>query len=95
MVLQGKTLPIKSEIFVKLFGGGANCYIPDFLGGEDGFNKVRSCYGSWNRCMCIFRVLTMKGYLNRKKNGYDTGSAVAVNGLVNDPILAVILAVTV
>lgn len=27
VVLQGKTLPIKDETFIKMFGGGANCYI--------------------------------------------------------------------
>ena len=90
VVLQGKTLPIKSEIFVKLFGGGANCYIPDFLGGEDGFNKVALAVGII--ACAIYVILTIRTYMNRKKNGYDAGSAVAVYGKMI-LIVAVIMAV--
>ncbi|MDO5136743.1 MAG: sugar ABC transporter permease, partial [Eubacteriales bacterium] len=76
VVLQGKTLPIKSETFVKLFGGGANCYIPDFLGGGEGLNKVALAVGI---IACVIYVLvTMRGYLSRKKNGYETGSSAAM-----------------
>ena len=28
-VLQGMTVSIKSEAFIKVFGGGADCYVPD------------------------------------------------------------------
>ena len=76
VVLNGKTLPIKSETFVKLFGGGANCYIPDFLGGGEGLNMVALAVGII-ACV-IFVLVTMRGYLNRKKNGYETGSAGAM-----------------
>ena len=76
VVLAGKTLPIKSETFVKLFGGGANCYIPDFLGGGEGLNRVALAVGII-ACV-IFVVMTMRGYLNRKKNGYETGKAGAM-----------------
>lgn len=76
VVLNGKTLPIKSETFVKLFGGGANCYIPDFLGGGEGLNMVALAVGII-ACV-IFVLVTMRGYLNRKKNGYETGNAGAM-----------------
>ena len=33
VVLKGQTIPVKNEAFVKAFGGGADCYIPDFFGG--------------------------------------------------------------
>lgn len=39
VVLQGKTVSIASyEGFVKVFGGGADCYIPDFLNGGESQN---------------------------------------------------------
>ena len=76
VVLAGKTLPIKSETFVKLFGGGANCYIPDFLGGGEGLNMVALAVGI---IVCaVYVIMTMRSYLNRKKNGYETGSVGAM-----------------
>ena len=33
VVLQGYTVTISNESFLRIFGGGADCYIPDFLGG--------------------------------------------------------------
>lgn len=76
VALKGKTLPIKSETFIKIFGGGANCYIPDFLGGGEGLNRVALAVGVI-ACV-IFVAVTMRGYLNRRKNGYETGSAGAM-----------------
>ncbi len=76
VVLAGKTLPIKSETFVKLFGGGANCYIPDFLGGGEGLNMVALAVGII--ACAVYVIMTMRSYLNRKKNGYETGSVGAM-----------------
>ena len=92
VVLNGKTLPIKSESFIKIFGGGANCYIPDFLGGGEGLNRVALLTGIV--CSVIFVVLTMRSYLSRKKKGYETGSAAAVYGKMI-LIVAVVMAVTI
>lgn len=78
VVLAGKTLPIKSETFVKLFGGGANCYIPDFLGGGEGLNRVALAVGII-ACVLFVAAVT-RSYMNRKKNGYETGSAAALFG---------------
>ena len=92
VVLAGKTLPIKSETFVKLFGGGANCYVPDFLGGGEGLNRVALAVGIL--ACAIYVAMTMRGYLNRKKNGYETGSvgAMYVKMVL---IVAVVMAVSV
>lgn len=92
VVLAGKTLPIKSETFVKLFGGGANCYVPDFLGGGKGLNRVALAVGIL--ACAIYVAMTMRGYLNRKKNGYETGSvgAMYVKMVL---IVAVVMAVSV
>lgn len=76
VVLAGKTLPIKSEAFKKLFGGGAECYIPDFLGGGEGLNRVALAVGVL--ASAIYVLITIRGYLNRKKNGYETGNTGAM-----------------
>ena len=34
VVLGGKTCPVNDEQFMKVFGGGADCYVPDLLGGN-------------------------------------------------------------
>lgn len=73
VVLQGKTLPIKSEAFIKLFGGGANCYIPDFLGGGEGMNRVALAVGII--ACTIYVAVTLRSYFSRKKAGFETGSA--------------------
>ena len=91
MVLAGKTLPIKSETFVVLFGGGANCYVPDFLGGGEGLNMVALLVGIL-ACV-IYVVITMRGVMSRKKNGYETGGMAGVYGKMA-AIVLVILFVT-
>ncbi len=87
IVLGGKTLPIKSEGFVKLFGGGANCYVPDFLGGGDGLNRVALAVGI---IACVVYVLvTIRGHMNRVKKGYETGNVAAMYAKV--AILCVVI----
>ena len=39
VVLQGFTVAVRNEQFLKVFGGGADCYLPDLLGGG-GMNKT-------------------------------------------------------
>lgn len=70
VVLGGKTLPIKSEVFVRLFGGGANCYVPDFLGGGEGLNRVALAAGIL--ACAIYIAATVRGHMNRRKKGYET-----------------------
>lgn len=90
VVLGGKTLPIKSEMFVRVFGGGANCYVPDFLGGGEGLNRVAIVAGV---AACVIYILvTVRGHMNRKKKGYDTGNVVAMY-VKMAVICAVVLAV--
>ena len=76
VVLGGQTLPIKSESFTKLFGGGANCYVPDFLGGGEGMNRVALAAGII-ACV-IYIAVTVKGHMNRVKKGYETGNVGAM-----------------
>ncbi|MDO5345857.1 MAG: sugar ABC transporter permease [Lachnospiraceae bacterium] len=76
VVLGGQTLPIKSQTFAVLFGGGANCYVPDFLGGGEGMNRVALLAGV---IACVIYILiTVKGHINRKSKGYETGNTGAM-----------------
>ena len=77
VVLGGKTLPIKSENFARLFGGGANCYVPDFLGGSaEGLNRVAMVVGI---IACVaYIAITVRGHMNRVKKGYETGNVAAM-----------------
>ncbi len=76
IVLGGQTLPIKSETFTVLFGGGANCYVPDFLGGGEGLNRVAVAVGA---IACVIYILvTIRGHLNRRKKGYEVGNVAAM-----------------
>ncbi|MDO4320891.1 MAG: sugar ABC transporter permease [Lachnospiraceae bacterium] len=91
VVLGGKTLPIKSETFIKLFGGGANCYVPDFLGGGEGLNRVALVTGI---IACVIYILvTVRGHMNRVKKGYETGNVGAMYGKMVI-ICAVVLAIS-
>lgn len=92
VVLGGQTLPIKSETFIKLFGGGANCYVPDFLGGGEGMNRVALAVGII-ACV-IYIAVTIRGHMNRVKKGYETGNVGAMYAKMII-ICAVVLAVAV
>ena len=75
-VLNGMTINIKSqELFVKIFGGGANCYIPDFFHGE-GFNIT--CMVAGVIAVVIYALMQVLGYLSKKKKGYETGNLLGI-----------------
>lgn len=68
-VLQGMTVSIKSDAFIKVFGGGADCYVPDFFGGE-GFNMTCMIAG----CIAVVVLVAaqLKSRINNKSRGYET-----------------------
>ena len=70
VVLNGLTVSIKDETtFVNLFGGGADCYVHDFLGGN-GINLT--CLVCGILAAALFVILQFVTRVNRKKHGYDT-----------------------
>lgn len=72
VVLDGLTVSIKEcELFVKIFGGGANCYIPDFLGGGS-FNITCLAVGILIAMIYIF--LQLKSRNDKVKKGYEVES---------------------
>ena len=68
VVLQGKTLPVTNEAFVKTFGGGANCYVPDIFGGTD-INVLCLVVGAIACAAFIF--ITFSSRAGRVKKGYS------------------------
>lgn len=74
VVLNGLTVSLKSsdsQTFIKLFGGGADCYVPDFFQRND-FNLTCMLFGV---LICLGLVfLTIRGRVARVKKGYGTKS---------------------
>ena len=68
VVLDGLTVSLSSEGFVKVFGGGANCYIPDYIGGS-GFNVT--CMVAGVIACAIYVIIEIKNRMNRAKKGYE------------------------
>ncbi len=71
VVLNGQTVSLKSEAFVKLFGGGADCYVPAFftVGELNGTSLLAGII------VCVLYVLLQfKGRLSKIKKGYETES---------------------
>lgn len=71
VVLEGLTVTIDDKGFLNVFGGGANCYVPDFIGGGS-FNVT--CMVAGIIGVVIFLVATIKGRLDAKKRGYETSA---------------------
>ncbi len=73
VVLQGKTMSVTNEAFVKIFGGGAECYVPDPFGGE-GINIL--CIAVGIIACLIYLFFTFKSRISRKKKGLEVESLV-------------------
>lgn len=69
VVLQGMTVSITNTTFINVFGGGADCYIPDFLGSGD-INMT--CMIAGALAVVIFVVTQLSNRMNSKRRGYET-----------------------
>ncbi len=90
VVLDGLTVSLTNTTFIKLFGGGADCYIPDFFKVE-GFNLTAMLAGV---IACVlYLVLQIQSRIKKAKKGYEMEPM--VNMLAKSVIIsAVILAFT-
>ena len=69
VVLEGRTVPVNDQLFVQIFGGGANCYVPDFIGGGSDINILAIAVGT---IACIaFVVYQFYNRGTRIKKGYE------------------------
>ena len=68
VVMQGYAIGINNETFLKVFGGGADCYIPDFLNGG-AMNLTCMIVGVL--AVIVYVIVVIKGRLDAKKKGYE------------------------
>lgn len=88
VVLQGMTVSVKSETFVRVFGGGADCYVPDFLGNGEGINMT--CMVAGCIAVIVLIAVQLKNRINNRSRGYETaslGSTIVKLALVSAAIL--------
>lgn len=92
VVLDGMTVSIQNCVtFVNLFGGGANCYIPDFFG--DGSLNI-TCIIVGCVATVIYIASQVISRMNKKKKGYEVENS---TGMIVKTVLIslVIIAFTV
>ena len=87
VVLNGLTVSIKDQTsFVNLFGGGANCYIPDFLGGG---SLNLTCLFAGIIGATIYVLLQVTGRIKKKNSGYELENIVTFT--IKTAVLAAVL----
>ncbi len=72
VVLQGYSISVDNTTFLNVFGGGANCYIPDFIGKGSGINMT--CMIAGIVIAALFMILNIKTWITRKVKGYTNDS---------------------
>jgi len=90
VVLEGMTVPIKSEIFIKLFGGGKDCYFPSpvaTIGGKE-LNVV--CLIAGVVIALVYIALQVMDRVSKTKKGYAVENLVGMI-IRNVVIVAVVL----
>ena len=71
-ILQGEAVGIKNTTFLNIFGGGSDCYIPDFFGGE-GLNMT--CLAAGILGVVIYIILNIRDWSARKKHGIASSNS--------------------
>ncbi len=71
VVLQGYAVGISNTTFLNLFGGGADCYVPDFFKGS---SLNMTCLIVGIAGAAIYVLLTLKGMASRSKKGIGSGN---------------------
>ncbi|MBP3873886.1 MAG: sugar ABC transporter permease [Lachnospiraceae bacterium] len=72
VVLNGYLIGVRNEAFLNVFGGGADCYVPDFIGKGGSFNLT--CMIAGAVIAVLFVVLNVKTWITRKVKGYTNDS---------------------
>ena len=86
VILQGYAVDIANEDFKVIFGGGANCYVNDFLGGGQGLNMT--CMIAFIAVAVIYVLLTLRRMAVQKKMGILQSAAVE---LIRTAIICVVV----
>ncbi|SFN95720.1 putative multiple sugar transport system permease protein [Pseudobutyrivibrio sp. UC1225] len=72
VVLNGYAVSISNKTFLNVFGGGADCYIPDFFHGE-GLNIT--CILAGVIAVVLYAFFSIRKRARASRKGYDTTSA--------------------
>ena len=75
VVLQGFAVGIRNTTFLNVFGGGADCYVPDFFHGE---NINLTCLLLGIILAVVYVAMIVKNRLAAKKKGYEVEPIVGV-----------------
>ena len=75
VILQGFAVGIDNTTFLNVFGGGADCYIPDFAHGAT-FNTT--CMIAGIAIAAIYVVIILRNRISAKANGYEVDPLVSV-----------------
>ena len=75
VVLQGYAVSITNTTFLNVFGGGADCYIPDFIGDGTGLNKTCMVIGIIG--ILAYIAVSVTNRIKAKAKGYILGSRTA------------------
>lgn len=69
VVLDGKTQTVDDALFAKIFGGGAECFIPDVFGDGSGLNIL--CLVIGVLACVVFLAATFYSRISRVRKGYS------------------------
>ena len=96
VVLEGMDINLKGFTgFINLFGGGADCYIRDFLGGAQPGEILDSgraghinytCLAAGILVIIVFIAMVAKGRMNAIKRGYETTPL--VSEIIKDALIS-------
>ena len=89
VVLEGQTMSVTNETFVRIFGGGADCYVPDFIGGKESPINIL-CLIVGGIAAALFLFFTISGNISKRRKGleYEPLYKILIKGVV---ITAVII----
>jgi putative multiple sugar transport system permease protein len=68
VVLQGLTVGVNNTTFLNVFGGGADCYVPDFIGGG-ALNMT--CFIAGIVIAAIYIIAVLRNRVSAKSKGYE------------------------
>lgn len=74
VILRGYSVGVDNDIFLRIFGGGADCYIPDFLHGS---NLNFTCLLAGIVIAAVFLIMSLRGVAKRKKLGISSSNPAA------------------
>ncbi len=75
VILQGYAVGIRNVTFLNVFGGGADCYIPDIIPGGA---MNMTCMITGVAIAAIYAVVVVMNRINARKNGYEVEAASSV-----------------